>query len=201
MFQQELQEFVVVCCIRAIGKDPMKLRQKTLIVISTAMASLIVVLFITASMILFYGCQNLEVDYVYLDVARALNLLDDEISNLSVKVKQDRIYALSKKLVDQNKLESNNINKFIDFNSFDNFGINQKLNFLLLLDARGEILFSQEFDGSQQTEILISENLKKYLPIGKNISQQTGIILLPETYLPIADTPISFKIGVSAIGR
>ncbi|WP_240041663.1 response regulator [Okeania hirsuta] len=190
MFQQELQEFVVVCCIRAIGKDPMKLRQKTLIVISTAMASLIVVLFITASMILFYGCQNLEVDYVYLDVARALNLLDDEMSNLSVKVKQDRIFALSKKLVDQNKLESNNINKFIDFNSFDNFWINQKLNFLLLLNARGEILFSQEFDGSQQTEILISENLKKYLPIGKNISQQTGIILLPETYLPIADTPI-----------
>ncbi|MDY7004531.1 MAG: response regulator [Cyanobacteriota bacterium] len=281
----------------------MKLRQKTLIVISTAIASLIVVLFITASMMLFYGCQILEVDYVCLDVARVLNVLDDEMSNLSLKVKQDRIFALSKKLVYQNKLESNNINKsgvtqiylenaicrgklhsysldlvsvrksckFINFNSVDNFGINQKLSFLLLLNqdlrrdstygkkeyylplqmvlqrsicvspvnARGEILFSQEFDGSQQTEILISENFKKYLPIGdrlsvplavcptfrrkarglkygicsflggaypeffgKNISQQTGIILLPETHFPIAYTPILDEIdSLNSLGE
>ncbi|WP_202219678.1 response regulator [Okeania sp. KiyG1] len=89
----------------------MKLRQKTLIVISTAIASLIVVLCITASIMLFYGFQNLAGDYVCLDVARTLNRLDDEIPDLSVRAKQERIFALSKKLVDENKLESNAMNE------------------------------------------------------------------------------------------
>ncbi|NEO57822.1 MAG: response regulator [Okeania sp. SIO3B5] len=87
----------------------MKLCQKTLIVISTAIASLIVVLCITASMMLFYGFQNLAVDYVCLDVTRTLNR--DEISNLSVGAKQERIFALSTNFFDKNKLEYNAMNE------------------------------------------------------------------------------------------
>jgi len=172
----------------------MKLRQKTLIIISTAIASLVVVLCATASMMLLYDFQNLEVDYVRLDVARALSRLDDELSNLSAIAKHNRIFSLSKKLVDESKLESNSnltIDKFLEFNLVNNFFIDQKLNLILRLNSQGEILFSQGFDRNKQREILIPKSLEKHLPLLQNLDlenylPQTGIIILPEAPLLIA---------------
>ncbi|NEQ41327.1 MAG: hypothetical protein F6K40_36080 [Okeania sp. SIO3I5] len=66
----------------------MKLRQKTLIVITTAIASLIVVLCTTASMMLLYDFQDLEADYVRIDVVRGLNGLDEQLSNLMPKLEK-----------------------------------------------------------------------------------------------------------------
>ncbi|OZH55997.1 hypothetical protein AFK68_01025, partial [Hydrocoleum sp. CS-953] len=83
----------------------MKLRQKTLIIISTAIASLIAVLCTTASMMLLYDFQDLEADYVRLDVGRGLNGLDEELANLSATVKQDTILLFSKKFANENKVE------------------------------------------------------------------------------------------------
>ncbi len=176
----------------------MKLRQKTLIVITTAIASLIVVLCTTASMMLLYDFQDLEADYVRLDVARGLNGLDEELSNLLVIAKQDKILLFSQKFTNENKLEADaNLatDEFINFNSVKNFFINQKLNLILRVNSQGEILFSQGFDLNKQTEILIPESLKKYLPLDQNIHQQnyfskTGIILLPEVPLLIATTSV-----------
>ncbi len=177
----------------------MKLRQKTLIVISTAIASLIVVLCTTASMMLLYDFQDLEADYVRLDVARGLNGLDEQLSNLSAIVKQDTILFLSKQFAYENKLEPDAnlaIEEFINFNSVKNFFINQKLNLILRLNSQGEILFSQGFNQDKQTEILIPESLKKHLPLVQNLEQEnnlpkTGIIILPEAPLLIAATSVT----------
>ncbi len=176
----------------------MKLRQKTLIVISSAIASLIAVLCTTASMMLLYDFQDLEEDYVRLDVARGLNGLDDQLSNLSTIVKQDTVFLLSKKLTNQKKLEPDTnlaTEELIHFNSVQNFFINQKLNLILRLNPQGEILFSQGFNQNKQTKTPIPESLKKHLPLEKNIGQQnsipnTGIIILPEAPLLIAATPV-----------
>ncbi len=177
----------------------MKLRQKTLIVISTAIASLIVVLCTTASMMLLYDFQDLEADYVRLDVARGLHELDEQLSNLSAIVKQDTILLLSKKFANKNKLEPDvnlAIEKLINFNLVKNFFINQKLNLILRLNSQGEILFSQGFDRDKQTEILIPESLKKHLLLVQNLEEEnnfpkTGIIILPEAPLLIAATSIT----------
>ncbi len=118
----------------------MKLRQKTLIVISTVIANLIVVLCATVSMMLLYDFQDLEVNYVRQDVARALNELDGELSNLSTIGKQNTIFFLSKKLVNGHKLKSDTnlaIDKLTDFNSINNLFINQKLNLILQLNPQG----------------------------------------------------------------
>ncbi|MGB3510590.1 MAG: PAS domain S-box protein, partial [Microcoleaceae cyanobacterium] len=176
----------------------MKLRQKTLIIISSAIASLIVVLFTTASMMLLYDFQDLEADYVRLDVARALNILDDELSNLSTIVKQDRIFSLSQKLAQQNLVDSNSnssIDEILDSNLVNHFLVNQNINFLLLLNPQGKILFSQGFDRNQKTEIPRLESFKKHLPLSNNKSSpqsisQTGIIMLPEIPLLVASTSI-----------
>ncbi|MGK7922583.1 MAG: response regulator [Trichodesmium sp.] len=165
----------------------MKLRQKILIVISSAIASLIVVLCATGSMMLLYDFQDLEADYVRLDVARGLNGLNEELSNLSTIVQQNTVLLLSNQLTNQSRLES-------DFNLVKNFFINQKINLILRVNPQGEILFSQGFNQEQQTIIPIPESLKKHLPLEKNIASEnfilntpnTGIIVLPEASLLIA---------------
>ena len=177
----------------------MKLRQKTLIVISSAIASLIVVLYITASMMLLYYFQDLEADYVRLDVSRALNILDDELSNLSNIAKQDTILSLSKKLVDENKVDSDrnsSIDKVINSELIEQFFIAQKINLLLWLNSEGEILLSQEFDGNQGTNRSVLESFKRHLSlsnhkINHNSTPKKGIILLPETPLLVAYTPVA----------
>lgn len=176
----------------------MKLRKKILAVISIAIASLIVILYTTILMILFYDFQDLEAYYVRLDVARGLNQLDEQLSNLSSIAKEDRVLLLSKNFANQNKLESNPnlpIEKFINFNSVKNFFINQKLNLILRVNSQGKILFSQGFDLNKQTEILIPESFKKHLLPVQNIQQESslpkiGIILLPEAPVLIAATSI-----------
>ena len=69
----------------------MKLRQKTRIVISAAIASLVVVLYIIVSIMLLDNFQDLEEDYLRLDIARGLDKLDEQFSNLSTIVKQDTV--------------------------------------------------------------------------------------------------------------
>ncbi|MDJ0556265.1 MAG: response regulator [Microcoleaceae cyanobacterium MO_207.B10] len=163
----------------------MKLRQKTLIVISSAIASLIVVLCITASMMLVYDFQDLEEDYVRLDVGRALNILDDELSNLSTIAKQKTVLSLSQNLAAPNQVDSNH-----HFYLPSQFLINHKINLLLLLNPEGKILFSQGLDQNQETEFTIPESLTlNTYKSNHNSIDKKGIILLPETVMMIVATP------------
>ncbi|NEQ41737.1 MAG: response regulator, partial [Okeania sp. SIO3I5] len=161
--------------------------------------SLIVVLCTTASMMLLYDFQDLEADYVRIDVVRGLNGLDEQLSNLSAIAKEDTILLLSK-FANKNKLKPDTnlaIEELINFSLVKNFFINQKLNLILRLNSQGEILFSQGFDQNKQTEILIPNSLKKHLPLLQNLelenyfSQKTGIIILPEAPLLIAAIPVT----------
>ena len=176
----------------------MKLRKKTRIIINTVIASIVAILYVVQSIILLHHFQYLEANYVRLNVDRGLNILDEQLSNLSAIAKQDRVLLLSKNFANQNQLESNvNLTKeeFINFNSVKNFFINQKLNLILRVNSQGEILFSQVFDLNKQTEIPISESFKKHLSRIQNLKQENylskiGIIILPEAPMLIVATNV-----------
>ena len=178
----------------------MKLRQKTRIVISAAIASLVVVLYIIVSIMLLDNFQDLEEDYLRLDIARGLDKLDEQFSNLSTIVKQDTVLLLSKKIPNQSKQVSYananlTIKEIINSSLVKNFFINHKLNWILRINSQGEILFSQGFDLNKEKEILMPESLKEHLPRVQNIKPENylpkiGIIVLPEAPLLIATTSV-----------
>ncbi|MEG4075953.1 response regulator [Microcoleus sp. Pol14C2] len=170
----------------------MQLRKKTLLIISAALISLIVVLYATASTILLHDFHNLEAQYVRQDVARALDALDDDLSNLDTSAQDyaewDDTYSFA---VTQNE-------KFVKSNFVDSTFVYLRLNLLVLLDSNGQTIFSKGFDLKSKTEIPIPESLKQHLIEALLDSStgsgdrpaKTGVLTLPEATLLIASKPI-----------
>ncbi|MEG4201028.1 response regulator [Microcoleus sp. Pol12A5] len=170
----------------------MQLRKKTLLIISAALISLIVVLYATASTILLHDFHNLEAQYVRQDVARALDALDDDLSNLDTSAQDyaewDDTYSFA---VTRNE-------KFVKSNFVDSTFVYLRLNLLVLLDSNGQTIFSKGFDLKSKTEIPIPESLKQHLIEALLDSStgsgdrpaKTGVLTLPEATLLIASKPI-----------
>lgn len=176
----------------------MKLRTKTLVIIGAALLSLIVVLYATASTILLHNFHDLEAQYVYQDVARALDALDDDLSDLNTSA---RDYA---EWDDTYSFIATPNPKYIKSN-FVNATFSQlRLNLVIILDSQGKTVFSKGFDLVKQTETSIPKSLQKHLTPNSPLltsrtlsedsrflhSSKTGIVLLPEGSLLITARPI-----------
>ncbi|MGB7712343.1 MAG: response regulator [Microcoleus sp.] len=173
----------------------MQLRKKTLLIVGAALISLIVVLYATASTILLHDFRNLEAQYVRLDVARALDALDDDLSNLDTSARDYAEWDDTYSFVNTHNAD------FVKSNLVDSTFIYLRLNLLVLLDSKGQTVFSKGFDLKSKTEIPIPENLKQHLTEallnsgtgtlgdrpGRN---KTGVLTLPEATLLIASKPI-----------
>ena len=171
----------------------MQLRKKTLLIIGAALISLIVVLYATASTILLHDFHNLEAQYVRQDVARALDALDDDLSNLDTSA-QD--YA---QWDDTYSFVNTRNEDFVKSNFVDSTFVYLRLNLLVLLDSSGKTIFSKGFDLKSKTEIPIPESLKQHLTdallesgtgSGDRPPAKTGVLTLPEATLLIASKPI-----------
>ncbi len=171
----------------------MQLRKKTLLIIGAALISLIVVLYATASTILLHDFNNLEAQYVRQDVARALDALDDDLSNLDTSA-QD--YA---EWDDTYSFVNTRNEDFVKSNFVDSTFVYLRLNLLVLLDSKGKTIFSKGFDLKSKTEIPIPESLKQHLTEALLDSStgtddrpraKTGVLTLPEARLLIASKPI-----------
>ncbi|MEG3841583.1 response regulator [Microcoleus sp. herbarium14] len=171
----------------------MQLRKKTLLIIGAALISLILVLYATASTILLHDFQNLEAQYVRQDVARALDALDDDLSNLDTSAQDYAEWDDTYSFVD-----TRNPN-FVKSNFVDSTFVYLRLNLLVLLDSNGKTIFAKGFDLKSKTEIPIPESLKQHLtdalldsPTADRRSPpaKTGVLTLPEARLLIASKPI-----------
>jgi PAS domain S-box-containing protein len=171
----------------------MQLRKKTLLIIGAALISLIVVLYATASTILLHDFQHLEAQYVRQDVARALDALDHDLSNLDTSAQDyadwDDTYSF---------VNTRNEN-FVKSNFVDSTFVYLRLNLLVLLDSNGQTIFSKGFDLKSKTEIPIPESFKQHLTdavlhsstgSGDRPVAKTGVLTLPEATLLIASKPI-----------
>lgn len=163
----------------------MKLRKKTLLIIGAAIISLIVVLYVSASVILLHDFHNLEAEYVRQDVVRALDGLDDDLSNLETiaqdQAEWDDTYAF------MNYPNSDYINS----NFVDGMFAYQRLNFLLLLNPAGEIIFSKGFDLETEKQIPVPESLLTHLQTLNHSLESTEIASTPANELTALDQKIS----------
>ncbi|MCU0541775.1 MAG: response regulator [Oscillatoriaceae cyanobacterium Prado104] len=174
----------------------MQLRKKTLLIIGAALICLILVLYATASTILLHDFHNLEVQYVRQDVARALDALDDDLSNLDISA---RDYA---HWDDTYSFVGTGSEEFVKSNFVDSTFTYLRLNFLLVLDSRGNTIFSKGFNLKSKTAIPISESLKQHLidallasetgasSIDRAPPAKTGVVTLPEGTLLVASKHI-----------
>ncbi|WP_293339382.1 response regulator [Microcoleus sp. CAWBG58] len=171
----------------------MQLRKKTLLIIGAALIGLIVVLYATASTILLHDFNNLEAQYVRQDVARALDALDDDLSNLDTSAQDYAEWDDTYSFVDTRDQE------FIKSNFVNTTFVYLRLNLLVLLDSDGKTIFSKGFDLKSKTEIPIPASLQQHLTEALLESQtsseegypaKTGVVTLPEATLLIASKPI-----------
>jgi PAS domain S-box-containing protein len=178
----------------------MQLRKKTLLIIGAALISLIVVLYATASTILLHDFNNLEAQYVRQDVARALDALDDDLSNLDTSAQDYAEWDDTYSFVDTRNQD------FVKSNFVDSTFVSLRLNLLVLLDSNGKTIFSKGFDLKSQTEIPIPASLKQHLTEAllqsstgsdEGYPAKTGVLTLPEARLLIASKPI---VNSNAIG-
>ena len=178
----------------------MQLRKKTLLIVGAALICLIVVLYATASTILLHDFHNLEAQYVRQDVARAVDALDDDLSNLDTSA-QD--YA---EWDDTYSFVNTQSRDFVKSNFVDSTFIYLRLNLLVVLDSKGETVFSKGFDLKSKTQTPIPESLKQHLtaalldsgaePGGVPLAK-TGVLTLPEATLLVSSRPI---LNSNAIG-
>lgn len=173
----------------------MQLRKKTLLIVGAALICLIVVLYATASTILLHDFCNLEAQYVRLDVARALDALDDDLSNLDTSARDYAEWDDTYSFVNTHSAE------FVKSNLVDSTFIYLRLNLLVLLDSKGQTVFSKGFDLKSQTEMPIPENLKQHLTeallnsgtdtlADRSGRNKTGVLTLPEATLLIASKQV-----------
>ncbi len=177
----------------------MKLRQKTLLIISAALVSLIGVLYATAAFILYNDFHQLEVQDIQQDVIRALNALDANLANLDTLAQDHAKWDDTYKFI-ENKNES-----YIKSNLVDNTFEDLRLSFFILINQNNQIIYQKGFDLNQQVEVPISDPLKQYFM--QSDGATAGLLMQPDGLVLLATQPILTSTatgpsrGMLALGR
>ena len=169
----------------------MSLRQKTLLLIGLTLASLVGILYASLSIIFLSSFAQIEERDAHRNVQRVRQALSDELQTLSTTATDyaewDDTYAF---------IEDAN-HDFVQKNLLEQIFVDFKLNVLLFLNRKNQIVFGKGFNLEQKQETPVPESLKKRFTPGNVLlthpntnSSVTGIILLPEGSLLIASQPI-----------
>ena len=169
----------------------MRLRKKTLIIISVTIVSMIAILYATYEAILLNSFRQLEEQDTQENLARALSALSTDLANLDLLVYDwaawDDTYDF---IVDLNE-------DYIESNLLDETFIGYEMNLMLFANSTGGIVFSKFFDLENEEEIPVPESFLEHLSPNNVLLQHlntessvTGIVLLSEDPLLIASHPI-----------
>jgi len=169
----------------------MLLREKTVIVVTVIVASLMLVLYSSAQAIVANNVAQLEQDQTNNSLERVLKILSNDLSNLDTIVQDwacwDDTYDYAK---DANPA-------YVRSNLVDETFANLRLNLLVITNSSGSTLFAKAFDLQSETEVPIPQDLVDHLspsePILSHMSLESklvGVILLEEGPVLIASRPI-----------
>jgi len=169
----------------------MSLRKKTLIIILATLVALIVILFVVSQTIFLRSATRLEEQDTRQNIERALNALNQEISQVESQVGDwapwDDTYAF---IDDANEA-------YIQSNLIDETFVNLELNLMLFIDSSGQIVFGKALDLQNEQEVPVPESVKEHLSADNLLIQHkdiestvSGIILLPEGPMLITSHPI-----------
>jgi len=179
----------------------MLLREKTVIVVTVIVASLMLVLYSSAQAIVANNVAQLEQDQTNNSLERVLKILSNDLSNLDTIVQDwacwDDTYDYAK---DSNPA-------YVRSNLVDETFANLRLNLLVITNSSGSTVFAKAFDLQSETEVPIPQDLVDHLspsgPILSHMSLESkvvGVILLEEGPMLIASRPILTSSKAGPIG-
>lgn len=165
--------------------------RKNLLIVSGAIAGLIVLAYLTITLTLQSGFAELERRHTQLDVERATKALATELSELETitfdYADWDDTYAF---------VETANPN-YVASNFQDFAFVKLDLNLVAVIDPTGRIVYSKSFDLQSKTEIPIPPSFPEQILANNSLTQHStldsktlGLILLSEKPLLIASLPI-----------
>jgi PAS domain S-box-containing protein len=169
----------------------MTLRKKIFLIIALTFLGLTVVLLMTSYHILLKGIQDIEIRESRQDLERAVNMLNNEINSLGMMASE---YA---KWNEMSKFMTSRNPAFITSNFTDSTFINLKINFIIITDRNGHIVYASGFDLKKQKKvpifISISERIKTIhdcIFASPEHKLSSGIELFPEGLTMLAVRPI-----------
>ncbi|MBN1814543.1 MAG: GAF domain-containing protein [Anaerolineae bacterium] len=169
----------------------MTLRNKTLISISLTIVFLVVLLYVSSRLILLNGFARLEEENVLQNLESALNTIQNDVDALDAMVfdwaSWDDTYAF---VADGNQ-------DYVDSNLVDETFPNIRLNFILYVNAAGDLVYGKGYDLQNEEQIPIPESLFEHTTGDSLLARHTetdssikGLVLLPEGPLIVASRPI-----------
>jgi len=169
----------------------MTLRKKIFIIVALTFLGLTIVFLITSNRILLRGLQEIEAMECAEDLNRAVVSIKSKVDELDVTARDyanwDDMYAFA---VSRNP-------SFIMSNFTDSTFTNLKLNFIIISDRSGNMIYSMGFDLKNKRKMPISKGISE---VGKTIDSHVfsappprplaGVELLPEGLAMICARPI-----------
>lgn len=177
----------------------MTLRQKTLLVVVTTLAGLMVVLYAGTRSILLDSFAKLEQQGTLENVQRVQDALSDSIAQL------DRIAGNWAPWNDTYEFVQGRNESYVESNLTDSTFVNLHLNLMVFVDASGKVLRSEAYDFETKTQVAVPQGLQEHLtpstaPLLHHADAQSslsGILMLAgaEHPLLVASRPIAKSDG------
>jgi signal transduction histidine kinase/HAMP domain-containing protein len=169
----------------------MGLRRKTLLIIGTVVAGLLVVLYILLSSILLSSFADLEDQSTRQNVRRATDAIAQEQANLEQIANEwaaaDKTYAF----IDTGDLS--NVQEDVDDTTLTDL----RINVVFFMRYPDHLLYSKAFDLNTQQETPLPQGLNQYLGVNNPLiwhpdpqSRVSGILILPEGPLLVSSQPV-----------
>jgi adenylate cyclase len=169
----------------------MKLREKTLLLISILLACLVAGLSISLSIILLNSFADLEKKNTRQNVLRVKEALNEEVNSLQRNVKDYSEWDDTYEFIEDGNSAYRQGN--LVRSTFENF----KINFLLIFNQKGQKVFSKGFDLDESQETSLPPGLEKHLAADSILvrhqdenSAAKGLLLLQDGFYLIAAQPI-----------
>ena len=169
----------------------MTLRQKTLLIISLTLLTLLMVLYVSLSTIWLNGFAKIESQLMRSNVERVTDALANDLIELNSTARDwaawDDTYIFVK---DGNQ-------NYIQTNMGDSAIANLRLNVMLFINKAGRIIYGKGLNLQKKVAVPVPDSLRQYLATNPRLLQHevadssyTGIVLLPEGPLMVASQPI-----------
>ncbi|MEM9163707.1 MAG: CHASE4 domain-containing protein, partial [Cyanobacteria bacterium P01_F01_bin.4] len=171
----------------------MNLRQKTLLIVGTALVGLPLMSFGIASTVLIRGFSKLENQVATRNIQRVLDTLDNDLATLARTATDWGSWDATYNYVQDRNPDYLTENFPEDGNTL----LYLRLNLIVLLDNSGEVVFAQQFDLDEEALVPTPDGLldqiRPYfvqLSHTETDSQITGLLPLNEYPLVVASRPI-----------
>ncbi|HAJ58516.1 MAG TPA: hypothetical protein DCP31_04010, partial [Cyanobacteria bacterium UBA8543] len=169
----------------------MTLRQKTLLIISLTLLSLLMALYVSLSTIWLNGFAKIESQLIHSNVERVTDALANDLIELNSTARDwagwDDTYIFVK---DGNQ-------NYIQTNLGDSAIANLRLNVMLFINKAGRIIYGKGLDLQQKVAVPVPDSLRQYLATNPRLLQHqvadssyTGMVMLPEGPLLVASQPV-----------